>query len=152
MVERLPTNRAGHLARTKLVLIPVPGWWLVERRGQGWSLMRLIQYKLWLQYRCLRTSSIHCRGFKRLESCIFANVIITLSNLLHCNHGKLYWHRLSPSFPKQLRGAVWPEECWLVLAAWDLRSVKPELHLEPQSALTRRGRGSNHRVTRRAEK
>ena len=90
----------------------------MERRGQGWSQMRLIQYKLWLQYRCLRTSSIHCRGFKRLESCIFANVIITLSNLLHCNHGKLYWHRLSSKFSPGscgarcgLRNAGW---CWLL--------------------------------------
>ena len=83
--------------------------------------MRLIQYKPWLQCRCLRTSSIHCRGFKRLKSCIFANVIITLSNLLHCNHGKLYWHRLSSKFSPGscgarcgLRNADW---CWL-LGTW----------------------------------
>ena len=119
MVERLPTNRAGHLARTKLVLIPVPGWWRGEgRAGRRWD---------WYNTspgRCLHAPSPFIA--EDLRDLIVAFLIMLCLHYLTYYTATTgnYRHRLSQSFPPGscgarcgLRNAGWCTGCWL-LGTW----------------------------------
>ena len=114
-VERLPTNRASSQSKTCIDT----GARLVERRGQGWSQMRLIPALATVQI--VYTPApfiIIAEDLRDLRVALL--LMFTQSNLLHCNDGKLPASIISKFPPGScgarcgLRNAGWCTGCWLL--------------------------------------